>query len=80
MKKTNEKAEKMFDLMKEDLNSEVEEVRYTDRLKKHPVCLTNEGEISVEMEKVMNAMPTDDERLKLRPFWKLIKIIQLLKN
>lgn len=47
--------------MKEDLNSEVEEVRYTDRLKKHPVCLTNEGEISVEMEKVMNAMPTDDK-------------------
>ena len=61
LKKTNEKAKKMFDLMKEDLNSEVEEVRYTDRLKKHPVYLTNEGEISVEMEKVMNAMPTDDK-------------------
>ena len=61
LKKTNEKAKKMFDLMKEDLNSEVEEVRYTDRLKKHPVCLTNEGEISVEMEKVMNALPTDDK-------------------
>jgi len=61
LKKTNEKAKKMFDLMKEDLNSEVEEVRYTDRLKKHPVCLTNEGEISVKMEKVMNAMPTDDK-------------------
>ena len=61
LKKTNEKAKKMFDLMKEDLNSEVEEVRYTDRLKNHPVCLTNEGEISVEMEKVMNAMPTDDK-------------------
>ena len=61
LKKTNEKAKKMFDLMKKDLNSEVEEVRYTDRLKKHPVCLTNEGEISVEMEKVMNAMPTDDK-------------------
>ena len=61
LKKTNEKAKKMFDLMKEDLNSKVEEVRYTDRLKKHPVCLTNEGEISVEMEKVMNAMPTDDK-------------------
>lgn len=61
LKKTNEKAKKMFDLMKEDLNSEVEKVRYTDRLKKHPVCLTNEGEISVEMEKVMNAMPTDDK-------------------
>lgn len=61
LKKTNEKAKKMFDLMKEDLNSEVEEVRYTDILKKHPVCLTNEGEISVEMEKVMNAMPTDDK-------------------
>ena len=61
LKKTNEKAKKMFDLMKKDLNSEVEELRYTYRIKKHPVCLTNEGEISVEMEKVMNAMPTDDK-------------------
>ena len=61
LKKTNEKAKEMFDLMKENLAEEVEEIRYTDRLKNHPVCLTNEGEISVEMEKVMNAMPTDDK-------------------
>lgn len=61
LKKTNDKAKKMFDFMKENLADQVEEIRYTDRLKKHPVCLTNEGEISVEMEKVMNAMPTDDK-------------------
>lgn len=60
LKKINDKSKKMFDFMKETI-SEVEEIRYTDRLKNHPVCLTNEGEISVEMEKVMNAMPTDDK-------------------
>ena len=79
LKKTNEKAKKMFDLMKEDLNSEVEEVRYTDRLKKHPVCLTNEGEISVEMEKVMNAMPTD-EKVKAKTILEINKNHPIVKK
>ena len=47
--------------MKESLGENVENIRFTNRLKSHPVCLTTEGEISVEMEKVFNAMPTDQK-------------------
>lgn len=54
--KTNEKNKEMLDLMKEAIG-EVSQVRFTNHLKKHPVCLTSEGEISAQMEKVMRAMP-----------------------
>jgi molecular chaperone HtpG len=47
--------------MKDKLGNNVEKVRFTNHLKNHPVCLTSEGGISVEMEKVMNAMPTDEK-------------------
>lgn len=46
--------------MKSVLTDKVKEVRFTGRLKKHPVCLTTDGAISIEMEKVINAMPNDD--------------------
>jgi molecular chaperone HtpG len=45
--------------MKEKLADKVKDVRASKRLKTHPVCLSNEGAISIEMEKVLNAMPTD---------------------
>ena len=47
--------------MKDVLGDSIHDVRFTSRLKNHPVCLTTEGEISLEMEKVMNAMPTDNK-------------------
>ena len=59
--KLNKDNEKLFKSMKEILGDNVESVRFTNRLKSHPVCLTTEGEISVEMEKVINAMPTDQK-------------------
>ena len=46
--------------MKEAIK-EVKEVRLTNKLKNHPVCLQSEGDVSVEMEKVINAMPTDEK-------------------
>ena len=46
--------------MKETLNNEVTDVKFTHRLKNHPVCLVSEGPISIEMQKVFNAMPTDE--------------------
>ena len=61
LKKANEDGKKMFDLMKETINNEVQEVRYTHRLKNHPVCLVTQGPISVEMEKTLNAMPNGQE-------------------
>ena len=59
LKKENEENKEMLNLMKESLNGEVEDVRFTHRLKDHPVCLTSEGNVSIEMEKVINSMPTD---------------------
>jgi len=43
--------------MKEVLKDDVSDVRFTDKLTKHPVCLTTNGELSTQMEKVLNAMP-----------------------
>ena len=44
--------------MKEEIK-DVQEVRFTHKLKEHPVCLSSEGEISTEMEKVLNSMPNN---------------------
>ena len=52
----NENKE-LFDFMKDILADEVKDVRISKRLKSHPVCLTADGEISIEMEKTLNAMP-----------------------
>ena len=47
----------LFDFMKESLVDKVKAVRASKRLKKHPVCLSNDGDVSIEMEKILNAMP-----------------------
>ncbi|MGL4335702.1 MAG: molecular chaperone HtpG, partial [Turicibacter sp.] len=47
----------LFDNMKSVLDGKVKTVRASKRLKTHPVCLANEGEVSIEMEKILNAMP-----------------------
>lgn len=57
--KENENCKEMFNIMKEAIKDEVQDIRFTHRLKNHPVCLTSEGNLSVEMEKVLNSMPTD---------------------
>ena len=61
LKKENEENKDMFTLMKETIGAGVQEVRFTHRLKNHPVCLTSEGALSVEMEKVINSMPNDQK-------------------
>jgi len=60
LKKTNEENKDMFSLMKSTLLDNVKDVRFTNRLKNHPVCLITEGDVSLEMEKVLNAMPNGD--------------------
>ena len=47
--------------MKESLGDKVSEVRLSQRLKTHPVCLTSGGDLSLEMEKVLNSMPVDQK-------------------
>lgn len=58
----NENKE-LFEYMKNVLSDKVKDVTLSKRLKTHPVCLSAEGEISIEMEKVLNAMP-DSQNIK----------------
>ncbi|MEN6459935.1 MAG: molecular chaperone HtpG [Syntrophomonas sp.] len=63
-KSTEKQAEdykEMFSFMKESLDGKIKEVRLSSRLKSHPVCLTSDGALSLEMEKVLNSMPTDNQ-------------------
>ena len=41
-------------------------MRFTNKLKNHPVCLTSEGDVSIEMEKVLNSIPGEDSRIKAK--------------
>ena len=70
LQKENEENKDMFALMKEALNNEVQGVRFTHRLKNHPVCLVSEGAISIEMEKVLNAMP-NDQNIKATTYFEI---------
>ena len=64
LQKVNDENKDMFEVMKEAVGKEVDKVRYTHKLKNHPVCLTSEGAISVKMEKVINSMPNNEEKIK----------------
>jgi molecular chaperone HtpG len=55
----NEANKELFDYMKNLLAGKVSNVRASKRLRSHPVCLTTEGEITIEMEKILNAMPNN---------------------
>jgi len=59
IKKTEEDNKPLFDFMTEKLSGKVKSVKLSQRLKTHPVCITSEGMLSVEMEKVLSAMPND---------------------
>ena len=62
LEKLNKDSKDMFEVMKKTLeNNNITDIRFTHRLKKHPVCLTTEGEISSSMEKVLNAMPNQTQ-------------------
>lgn len=50
----------LFEKMTSLLSDKVTAVRMSKRLKSHPVCLANEGEISIEMEKILSAMPNNE--------------------
>lgn len=60
----NEQLKNMFDEMKKAIGDVVSGVRFTGKLKNHPVCLTSEGGISLEMEKALNSMPGADKTVK----------------
>ncbi len=64
-KEESEKEEKqhedLFLAMKELLAGKVSAVKASKRLKTHPVCLSTEGEVSIEMEKILQAMPNSQD-------------------
>lgn len=72
-KEETEENKELFDFMKESLKDKVKEVRASKRLKSHPVCLANEGELSIEMEKVLKTMPNN-------PNIKADKILEINTN
>ena len=57
----NDNNKDMLSSMKNLLGDSVKEVKFTSKLKNHPVCLTTEGEVSTSMEKVINSMPTSEK-------------------
>lgn len=84
--KENTDNKDMLEGMKKVLEGNVEEVKLTNKLKSHPVCLTTTGEVSTSMEKVINAMPTDEkikanEVLEINASHKIVdKLKDLYKN
>lgn len=56
-KADTEENQELFTAMKDLLGDKVKEVKASKRLKSHPVCISTEGELTIEMEKVLNAMP-----------------------
>lgn len=57
----NKDNQELFDAMKEILKDKVKNVKASKRLKSHPVCLSSEGELSIEMEKILKAMPNSQD-------------------
>jgi molecular chaperone HtpG len=51
----------LFDYMKGVLSDKVTAIRASKRLKNHPVCLSNEGELTIEMEKILSSMPNNQD-------------------
>ena len=69
--------------MREALDGKVKQVVLSQRLKTHPVCLSSDGEISLEMEKVLNAMPNSEmvkaqRVLKMNAYYLVFKALQKL--
>ncbi len=57
--RSEEENKELFDFMKNILKDKVKDVRISKRLKTHPVCLSSEGQVSIEMEKVLSMMPNN---------------------
>ncbi|OHX43830.1 molecular chaperone HtpG [Cytobacillus oceanisediminis] len=84
--KVSESEEKehkeLFSSMKEILSGKVTDVRISKRLKSHPVCLTADGEVTIEMEKVLSSMP-DNQDVKANKVLEINsnhEVFQALKN
>ncbi len=83
IKEKNEDSKELCDAIKEALGDKVAAVRLTNTLKTHPVCITSDGALSAQMEKVLNSMPTDhkakaDKALEINPNHPIFDKLQYL--
>lgn len=83
LKEKNESSRELCEAIKEALGDKVADVRLTGKLKTHPVCISADGALSVEMEKVLNSMPTDrkakaDKVLEINPDHAIFDKLQFL--
>lgn len=62
--KKNEDAKDLLEKMKNALDGEVTAVKFSNKLGSHPVSLSAEGYVSLEMEKVLNSMPGANQGVK----------------
>ncbi len=79
---TEEDNSELFKLMKEALSDKVKDVKGTKRLKDHPVYLAADGDLSIEMEKVLSQMP-EGASMKAEKILEINtnhKVFQSLKN
>lgn len=65
-KKLDEENKDMFAFMQEAISDKVKTVRLSKKLKSHPVCLSSESNITIEMEKVLNSMPQNDGQNRVK--------------
>ena len=75
-----EEYKELADFMKETLGDKVEKVRISTRIKNHPVCFTAEGDVSIEMEKVFNAMPNANGQVKAKKVLELNSASPVVKK
>lgn len=62
--KVNDDNKEMLDFIKDTLKDYVKDVKFTNKLKNHPVCLSSTGDLSLEMEHIINTMPNQEEKVK----------------
>lgn len=73
-KKKEEEMKELLSFMKDSLEGKVKEVKLSERLKSHPVCLSTGSGLSIEMEKVINSMPVGEEKVSAE------KILEINKD
>lgn len=76
-----EEDKSLLNYMKDKLNGKVKDVRVSKRLKNHPVCLANEGQVTIEMEKILSSMPNNgdvkaDKVMEINPKHELYDVLK----
>ena len=82
-KKLSEESKDMLEEITKALGGKVKAAKLSERLKTHPVCLTSEGQISLEMEKTFAQMPTDqnvkaEKVLEINPNHEIFSVLKNL--